>query len=88
MGKGHNERVSRQRLERQFLNDPFEKLCGLMEGVLSLQNVTVRAPVPLRMRAAIVLAKVTLESPIQKKWLPLHLHTTCYRHMLCTAQFL
>ncbi|XP_051963804.1 uncharacterized protein LOC127630384 isoform X1 [Xyrauchen texanus] len=36
----------------------FNKLCVLMEGVLSPQDVTVRAPVPLQMRVAIVLYKL------------------------------
>lgn len=36
----------------------FEKLCGLMEQVLSPQDVTVRAPIPLHMRAAIALYKL------------------------------
>ncbi|XP_041859079.1 protein ANTAGONIST OF LIKE HETEROCHROMATIN PROTEIN 1-like [Melanotaenia boesemani] len=36
----------------------FDKLCGLMEGVLRPQDVTVRAPIPLQMRVAIVLYKL------------------------------
>ncbi|KAM9344403.1 uncharacterized protein KZ484_016733 [Pholidichthys leucotaenia] len=36
----------------------FDKLCGLMEGIMSPQDVTVRAPVPLQMRIAIVLYKL------------------------------
>ncbi|XP_072223087.1 uncharacterized protein [Leuresthes tenuis] len=36
----------------------FDKICGLMEPVLSPQDVTVRAPIPLQMRVAIVLYKL------------------------------
>uniref|UniRef100_A0A1A8S174 DDE Tnp4 domain-containing protein n=1 Tax=Nothobranchius rachovii TaxID=451742 RepID=A0A1A8S174_9TELE len=36
----------------------FHKLCGFMEGVLSPQDETVRAPIPLEMRVAIVLYKL------------------------------
>ncbi|XP_059916153.1 uncharacterized protein LOC132464015 [Gadus macrocephalus] len=36
----------------------FNKLCGMMEGVLKPDVVTVRAPVPLEMRVAIVLYKL------------------------------
>uniref|UniRef100_A0A671VQ44 DDE Tnp4 domain-containing protein n=1 Tax=Sparus aurata TaxID=8175 RepID=A0A671VQ44_SPAAU len=36
----------------------FNKLCGMMEGVLKPEDVTVRAPVPLEMRVAIVLYKL------------------------------
>ncbi|XP_061919157.1 uncharacterized protein LOC133660069 [Entelurus aequoreus] len=36
----------------------FHKLCGLMEGVLSPEGKTVRAPIPLPMRVAIVLYKL------------------------------
>ncbi|XP_054645639.1 uncharacterized protein si:ch211-121a2.4 isoform X2 [Dunckerocampus dactyliophorus] len=36
----------------------FDKLCGLMEGVLSPEDKTVRAPIPLQMRVAIVLYKL------------------------------
>ncbi|KAM4563474.1 uncharacterized protein PAE49_011528 [Odontesthes bonariensis] len=36
----------------------FDKLCALMEPVLSPQDVTVRAPIPLQMRVAIVLYKL------------------------------
>uniref|UniRef100_A0A671UEH1 DDE Tnp4 domain-containing protein n=1 Tax=Sparus aurata TaxID=8175 RepID=A0A671UEH1_SPAAU len=36
----------------------FYKLCGMTEGVLKPEDVTVRAPVPLEMRVAIVLYKL------------------------------
>ena len=36
----------------------FNELCGMMEGVLKPEDVTVRAPVPLEMRVAIVLYKL------------------------------
>ncbi|XP_061586881.1 uncharacterized protein LOC133451756 [Cololabis saira] len=36
----------------------FDKLCGLMSCVLKPEDVTVRAPVPLQMRVAIVLYKL------------------------------
>ena len=36
----------------------FNKLCGMMEGVLKPEDVTVCAPVPLEMRVAIVLYKL------------------------------
>ncbi|RVE65117.1 hypothetical protein OJAV_G00132490 [Oryzias javanicus] len=36
----------------------FDKLCALMEEVLRPQDVTVRAPIPLQMRVAIVLYKL------------------------------
>uniref|UniRef100_A0A671XEC2 DDE Tnp4 domain-containing protein n=1 Tax=Sparus aurata TaxID=8175 RepID=A0A671XEC2_SPAAU len=36
----------------------FNKLCGMMEGVLKPEDVTVRAPVPLEMRVTIVLYKL------------------------------
>ncbi|XP_029960894.1 protein ALP1-like [Salarias fasciatus] len=37
----------------------FDKLCGLMEQTLSPQDVTVRAPIPLQMRVAIALFKLS-----------------------------
>ncbi|KAM4541681.1 uncharacterized protein PAE49_018607 [Odontesthes bonariensis] len=36
----------------------FNKLCGIMEGVMKPERVTVRAPIPLEMRVAIVLYKL------------------------------
>jgi len=36
----------------------FNKLCGFMEGVMKPEVVTVRAPIPLEMRVAIVLYKL------------------------------
>ena len=36
----------------------FNKLCGIMEGVMKPEKVTVRAPIPLEMRVAIVLYKL------------------------------
>lgn len=36
----------------------FERLCGLMEEVLSPQEVTVHTPIPLKMRVVIVLYKL------------------------------
>ena len=41
----------------------FNKLCGMMEGVLKPEVVTVRAPVPLDMRVAIVLYKLASCAP-------------------------
>ncbi|XP_049914823.1 putative nuclease HARBI1 [Epinephelus moara] len=45
----------------------FENLCGLMEGVLSPQEVTVCAPIPLQMRTAIVLYKLASCVPCRCK---------------------
>lgn len=36
----------------------FVKLCSVMEGVMSPQEVTLRAPVPLEMRVAVVLYRL------------------------------
>ena len=36
----------------------FHKLCGIMEGVMKPKEVTVRPPIPLEMRVAIVLYKL------------------------------
>ncbi|KAL2091347.1 hypothetical protein ACEWY4_013610 [Coilia grayii] len=36
----------------------FQKLCGVMEGIMKPEEVTVRAPIPLEMRVAIVLYKL------------------------------
>ncbi|XP_061584890.1 uncharacterized protein LOC133450329 isoform X1 [Cololabis saira] len=40
----------------------FDKLCGLMSRVMKPEDVTVRAPVPLQMRVAIVLYKLASSS--------------------------
>lgn len=66
----------------------FDKLCGLMEGVLSPQSVTVRAPIPLQMRVAIVLYKLACcaEYGIVAKQFGVHKSTVFkFVHSFCTG---